>query len=167
MRALVRVIPSVVILALTLVAALPWGIGSDYRFLLPNLVFAIIHYFTLRHEAQVPEIVVFISGLTLDVLTGGPLGYWSLVFLSGYAIARTQAPSSDGGRRTRWALTFVAMLLVGFIEWSLASVYYLELADWRPIAIGAIGIGLAYPALAFVLHTLDAPNSRRDVAARG
>lgn len=161
-----RLLPSLLILALTLFAALPWGVESDYRFVLPHLVYAVIHYFTLRREAQVPEIIVFTSGLTLDVLTGGPLGYWSLVFLIGYAIAALQAPAMGSGRGRRWALAAMALALVALFEWALASLYYLELADWRPIALGAAGVALAYPMLAFVLQSFASASSARGQAFR-
>jgi rod shape-determining protein MreD len=161
MSVFATIVPSLTILALTLITALPWGLSSQHRFFLPHLVYAAIHYFALRHQRQLPEIVAFLSGLGLDVLTGGPLGYWPLVFLAGYAIAVLQAPWVDAGRGGRWGLMIIALLLLSIFEWALASLYYLELADWRPIALGAAGVGLVYPVLALLLHAIDAPLAAR------
>ena len=109
-----------------------------------------------------PEWAVFASGLTLDVMTSGPLGYWSLVFLIGYVIAVLQSPWAGGGKATRWGLVISALVMLGTIEWGLASLYYFEWADWRPYAMAAFGIGLAYPLIAFMLQLFNpAPDAGR------
>lgn len=157
MRILSRLLPSLSICVVTLLAALPWGVGSEHRFYLPHAVYAVVHYWTLRYPSRVPEWIVFVCGLCLDVMTAGPLGYWALVFLTGYGVAVLQSEWARGGRLTRWLLLAVALALLALSEWCLASLYYLELADWRPFAMAALGIALAYPLIALVLGVLDAP----------
>ena len=162
MRILNSAVPAVTILLVTVLAALPWGIGPEHRFFLPHLSYLAIHYWTLRYPERVPEWAVFASGLTLDVMTSGPLGYWSLVFLIGYVIAVLQSPWAGGGKATRWGLVISALVMLGTIEWGLASLYYFEWADWRPYAMAAFGIGLAYPLIAFMLQLFNpAPDAGR------
>ena len=157
MRVLNSVAPAATILSVTLLAALPWGFGSQYRFFLPHLIYLAIHYWTLRAPDRVPEWAVFTAGLTFDVLTSGPLGYWSLVFLIGYVIAVLQSAWPDGGKVVRWGLLASALAMLALVEWGLASLYYLELADWRPYAVAALGVALAYPFIAFVLQVFNSP----------
>lgn len=157
MRVVSSVVPTLTILAAGLLAALPWGFGSEYRFFLPHAVYLVVHFWTLRSPDRVPEWIVFGAGLTLDVLTSGPLGYWSLVFLIGYVIAVLQSPWAASGKAARWLLFAAALTVLALVEWGLATLYFLEWADWHPFARATLGIGLAYPLFALVLHVFDAP----------
>lgn len=124
------------------------------------MIYLAIHYWTLRAPESVPLWAVFASGLTLDVMTSGPLGYWSLVFLIGYVIAVLQGPFAGGGKLTRWALVVSALALVALVEWALASLYYLDWADWHPFAAAALALGLSYPVIAFVLQSFNSPDGQ-------
>lgn len=148
-------VPVASILLATFVAALPWGVGSEFRFFLPSFIYLVIHYWTLRYPDRVPVSVIFAAGLTFDVMTGGPLGYWSLVFLAGYVVALLQIPWIEGGRPMRWALVFAALLAVAIFEWALASIYYLDWADWHPYLLAAVVIGVMYPLVALVLQLVS------------
>ncbi len=157
------------VLFLTLIAALPWGLPAEDRFFLPLMPVIAIHYWTLRHDAWLPEWVVFLAGLTLDVLTNGPLGYWALIYLLIQLIATLSAPLAKNGSIARLALLALAVVAVTAVAWAVASLYFLELVDWAPYALGA---GFALVGALFllpVLRMLDAGAERRgnSLLARG
>lgn len=124
------------ILLLTVLAALPWGLPSEDRFFLPLLPLVAIHYWTLRHPQLIPEWLVFVIGLCLDVLTHGPLGYWSLIYLVGYFCAVVSEPYAHTGPLVRLAFWLTAMMATTLAAWGVSSIYFLEVADWRPFARG-------------------------------
>ncbi|CAA2138983.1 rod shape-determining protein MreD [Hyphomicrobium sp. ghe19] len=130
--------PVISVVVLTLAAVLPWGLAAEDRFVLPLLPVIAIYRWTLDADAWLPEWVVFLTGLTLDVLTQGPLGYWALVYLFAYAVAlfasRVRVDSALG----RMALLAGAIGLVTAFAWLLASLYFLQMLDWAPYARSAI-----------------------------
>lgn len=155
MQALIRLIPSIVlVLALTLVAAAPWGIGAHTRFLLPLLPLLAIVHMTIRSPDAMPAGLVFAGGLVLDVLTHGPLGYWALAFLAGHlaALNLSQQARETLPRRMLW--TTAVLSVVVLVEWAVSSLYFMQLAPWRPIAGAALAAALIYPLLALVLDGL-------------
>lgn len=145
---------------LTLLAALPWGLPSDDRFFLPLLPVVAIHYWRLRHENLIPEWAAFVAGLTVDILTHGPLGYWSLMYLVAHVSAVFSAPLARNGTAARFGLLALALGAVAAIGWGVASIYFLEFADWAPYARGAgYACLVALPLLA-VLRAIDGSRDR-------
>jgi rod shape-determining protein MreD len=142
---------------LTVLAVLPWGLPSEYRFFLPLLPVIAIHFWTLRHDAWIPEWLVFLAGLTIDILTLGPLGYWALIYLVAHLVATFSTPYSGGGSLFRLALLAVALLAVAVTAWAVASLYFFSFADWRPYAKGATLAAIAAIVIVPILHALDAP----------
>ena len=90
-----RMGPAAGILLFTIVCALPWGSGGDFRLVLPLLPYALIHLCVERWSRSTPDWLVFLAGFTMDVVGQGPLGYWSFIYLCGYTMVR----SSTAGRR--------------------------------------------------------------------
>lgn len=161
MRPLKVVIPVVTLAVLTLIAALPWGLPSQHRFFLPLLPVVGIHYWSLRRAPLVVEWYVFMTGLTLDILTNGPLGYWALIYLLAHLSAVLSAPAAPRGPGTRLLLLAFDLAFVTAVAWILSSIYFLEAVDWRPYAIGAAYAGLFAIVLVPLLRALD-PSQRRD-----
>jgi len=122
---------------LAIVAILPWGLPWEDRFVLPLLPIVAIYYWTLDRDAWLPEWLVFLAGLLLDVLTQGPLGYWALVYLATYVVAVFCSRLNLETAIQRLALFAGAIVAVTFFAWLAASVYFLELLDWQPYARGA------------------------------
>lgn len=156
------------VLLTAFLAGLPWGVGSEYRFVLPHLTFAVVHYWASRRPHSVPEWIVFAAGLMLDVMTGGPLGFWALVLLAGYVVAVLQSERGEDTLR-RWLQFALALGGLAVFEWLVASLYYLEWSDWRPFLAAALLVMVLYPLIALVLGILHplgvAP--RRQIAGEG
>jgi rod shape-determining protein MreD len=138
--------------ALALIAALPLGVPAEDRFFLPLLPVVAIHYWTLRHDAWLPEWVVFLAGLTVDILTHGPLGYWALIYLLAHLIATLSARLHVEGTLARLVLLGFAIALVTFVGWAVASIYFFDFMDAVPYVTGALLASLC--ALLIVLPIL-------------
>ena len=137
---------------LTILSALPWGVPAEYRFVLPLLPVVAIHYWVLRgHAAVVPEWFVFLCGLLLDVLTNGPLGFWSMIYLFAFGLATLSRPWANEGVFGRWLLLLAALAILSMSAWIISSIYAVEIVDWAPFVRGALAAGLAHPFLALLL----------------
>lgn len=137
---------------LALIAALPLGVPAEDRFFLPLLPVVAIHYWTLRHDAWLPEWVVFLAGLAVDILTHGPLGYWALIYLIAHLTATLSARLKAKGTLARLMLLGFAIVLVTFVSWAVASIYFFDVLDIAPYIKGALLASLC--ALLFVLPIL-------------
>ena len=162
MRALRFLAPMASIALLTLLAVLPWGLPSEDRFFLPMMPVIAIHYWSLRQPENVPEWLVFLAGLALDVLTHGPLGYWALIYLLAFVLGVLSQPFGAAGQAARIALFAAALTIVAFGAWAVSSVYGLEFVDWRPYAASVIYAALASILIVPVLHMLAAAKDVRD-----
>ena len=163
MKSLRLLMPVLSVAVLTLAAALPWGLAAEDRFVLPLLPVIAIYQWTLDPDAWLPEWAIFLAGLTLDVLTQGPLGYWALVYLFTYIVAlfASRVPAETAARRM--ALLAGTIVAVTAFSWALASLYFLQLLDWQPYARSTLITILA----AFVLVPLLSFFRFRSRPARG
>lgn len=157
--------PLVSISVLTLVAVLPWGLPSEHRFFLPMLPLIAIHYWSLRRPEYVPDWYVFVAGLSLDVLTHGPLGYWALMYLLAHVLGVFSVFYGHRGQMMRVALFGGALCAVTTVAWTVSSLYVLEVADFRPYALGAGLSALASLVIVPVLHVLGPAPIPRDNAS--
>ena len=149
-----RTAPAVTVLLMVLISVMPWGLGPSFQFAMPAMPFAAIHYWTRARDGHMSTWMVFAAGLTVDVLSYGPLGYWAMIYLAGLTLTiLLQRSSSDSGSITGLAsFTFVIAGLL-FSAWALASGYFMRLIDWTPMFwAAALLIGI-YP----VIHLLLAP----------
>lgn len=155
MPVIAHIIPATTVLCLVLVSVLPWGFGESLRFVMPVLPFAAV-YFWIRAHAPLSSVVVFSAGLIVDVLTYGPLGYWSLIYLSGMGLA--VGLDHIQGRDGSWArwLDFGAVSLLLFIlAWLVASIYFVVIVDWTPMALALMSVIAIYPLVSAMLSPLE------------
>ena len=144
----------------TFLAALPWGLPAEYRLVLPLLPFLAIFYWTLRRIAMVPEVLVFAAGLTFDFLSDGPLGFWAMIYLAGYALSLLAATSPLAGSAPgRFLLLTGTLLTLTVVEVLVSSIYFNAAADWWPPLSAAIIAVLLYPALAALLRPIAGPHA--------
>lgn len=154
------------VLVATVLAALPWGLPPELRLVPPLVPFLVIHFWTMRSVALVSELLVFAAGLALDVVTGGPAGYWALIYLVGYALTlalSVLAPSA--GALTRWLALGATLALLSLVEVLLAAIYFNAAASWSPPFFAALVATLLYPLVAAVLWLVAGPDdavSERD-----
>ncbi len=164
-----RLILALTIVVTTILVALPWGMAAENRFFLPLLPLIVIHYWTMRRPTLIAEWWVFLAGLSLDILTHGPIGYWAFIYLLGYAAAQFSSQKSEDGVIAKWGLSAATLMVLTGIAWAVSSLYHFELADWRPYAFAAVAAALIYPVLGVVLRglSLSRPQSRNVLLKRG
>lgn len=99
-----------------------------------------------------PPIAVFAIGLTLDLLTGAPMGVWALSYLVSIAVFRFRG--EDGMPRdlppviVRFAAT---LLLAHGIAFAAGSVALEEMADLQPLIIELLASILMFPLVAYLV----------------
>jgi rod shape-determining protein MreD len=146
------ILPALSVLVAVLATAVPWGLPADATFILPLVVVMMVFCWRALPGTVLPPYLAMLLGLLTDVMSGGPLGFWALMTLIA-ASAGARAPSLTDGRdlgRLWLAWGSVACLVAG-IGWLLASLYFVRLIDWWPIAFGALASIALFPV---VLHGL-------------
>lgn len=141
--------PTLVLFLAVVIGAVPWGLPGEATFIPPFVTFLLVFLFSAQRKYPLPAVVVFLAGLTTDVLTAGPLGYWAIVYLLGHVPARMarrrRAVHSLSGL---WGVFIATTALAASAGWAIASLYYLRLIDWWPIALGALVAVALFPILA-------------------
>lgn len=155
MRTLERLIAPLTIVAVTILVAMPWGMSAENRFFLPLLPLTVIYFWSQRNAVSAPEWLAFLSGLSFDILTNSPLGFWALVYLLAYFAGRLIAPLVGKGLLINWLGYAVSLAVVVVIAWSVSSIYYMRLDDWWPYLTAATGAVVIFPLVAALLSGLD------------
>lgn len=152
---------AVSVFAATLLAALPWGLPAELRLVPPLIPFLVIHYWMMRGFDLVSELLVFAAGLALDVATGGPAGYWALIYLIGYALTlAVSALPLPVTPLSRWLALSVTLAALSIVEVLLAAAYFNAAADWSPPLFAAIVATMLYPLVAVPLRLVAGPNGQ-------
>ena len=162
MNAFKYVAPVISVAFLTLIAVLPWGLSSENRFALPLLPIVAIHYWSLRQSETIPEWFVFLAGLSLDILTHGPLGFWALIYLLSYFLGAISESQGQRGQIARLILFVLALLAITMTAWIVSSIYVLEVVDWRPFGIGGLYAALGALFIVPLLHVFAVKPETRD-----
>ena len=150
-----QLFPGLSVVLLTLLSALPWGLPSEARFFLPLLPYTAIHFWAVRRPNLMPEWLVFAAGLATDVLTHGPLGFWSLIFLIGYIMVHLTGRLPFEGVAARWINFCATLLVLSVAQWLIASVYFLDFVEWTPLLRSSVAAALLYPLIGLAFRPLN------------
>lgn len=150
-----------VLALLTAAAVAPWpGAGSNlFAAMLPA---AFLHYWALRRASVIPEIAVFFSGLAVDIVSGGPAGFWTLVYVSAWLTGLLGRAWADiGWKPGRWALYAVGMTAVAGVIYGLGNLLGSPVASLGELSLATVWLVAIYPALASQLRLIDGPREGR------
>lgn len=147
----VRLVPTLTILVLALLSVLPLRF-PDYAAVAPLLALAGIFYWTIYRPDLLPPAAVFLCGVTLDLLSGAPLGVAALVFLFARVLVLPQRrffvdrlfPFVWGG------FTLVAAVAIAFL-WLLGSFFEGMMLDMRAAMLQWVLTVASFPAVAYLL----------------
>lgn len=166
MYVLKRLVAPVSVLIATVLVALPWGMSAENQFLLPLLALAVIYHSVQTGAGGLPEWVVFCTGLSLDILTNAPIGFWALLYLLAYLAGVVMSGRGISGLIQRSAaFAFVISGLVA-AAWVISSLYYARFDDWRPYVTAAVAAALFYPLIAALLPVRGSSARQPGSAAR-
>lgn len=144
MSVIATLAPPLALLVCVLVCALPWGAGGEFRLVQPLLPYVLIHLLAERRGTAVPDWLVFLSGFAIDVVGQGPLGFWPLIYLSGYTMIRSVASERQIGFAGGLGYFAMTIVCLAMMQWSVASVYYLRGVEILPLVIAAAAALLVY-----------------------
>jgi len=145
-------LPVLSVLFAVLATAVPWGLPPDATFILPLVVVMMVFCWRVLPGANLQPYVAVLLGLLTDVMSGGPLGFWALMALTGAIAGGLTPPLGDGHDVKRLWLVWAAVGgIVAGLSWLVASLYFFRWIDARPIAFGALASVALFPV---VLHGL-------------
>ncbi|HZS84053.1 MAG TPA: rod shape-determining protein MreD [Stellaceae bacterium] len=148
-------VPTATTFLLLIAAVLPFRV-PDYATVTPLFVLAAIYYWTIYRPELLPPLAVFVSGLTLDLLTGAPLGVSSLLLLLARTLVLTQRrffvdrlfPFVWGG------FTLLAAAAIAFL-WLLGSLLEGAMLDMRAAALQWVLTVACFPAVGYLLMRIQ------------
>ncbi len=122
------------------------GLGRGIAFL-PDLAFATILFWLMRHPALMPVPVVFVVGLWTDALLGAPMGLSIIAYLTVFYIASSLRPeTSTLGFMGQWGVATLMILAFFACLWAFYSAFVLELAPLLQSPDPGRGDGADLPA---------------------
>lgn len=149
-------LPALSILILALFALLPWGGGDTARFAAAMMPMLAIRYWAIRRPDHVPAALAFATGLLLDVVSYGPLGFWALIALAALGLGRITV-SLHHAPSLLWsaASLMIASAVLALLAWLVSSIYFSRPVPWQPTALGAFAAVALSPLLNLFFDPLD------------
>jgi rod shape-determining protein MreD len=150
------IVPVLTVAVCAILAVLPWGAVDWARLALPLLPMSAIYFWTVRKPQTMSAGLVFIVGLFIDVMTHGPLGFWSLIYLVGAAIGRLESKRLPVAGQTLRLISFAFVAAVlGILQWSVLSVYSVRWIEWPPFALAGLAAIASQAVVTIVLSPLN------------
>jgi rod shape-determining protein MreD len=146
-----RLLPALTTLVLAVFSVLPLRF-PDYAAVAPLLALAAVFYWTIYRPDLLPPVAVFLCGITLDLLSGAPLGVAALVFLLTRVIILPQRRFFvDRLFPFVWSgFTLLAAAVVAFL-WLLGSFFAGAMLDMRAATLQWVLTVASFPAVAYLL----------------
>lgn len=149
------VVPALSLLIFVVLCVLPWGVSEHLRFVAPLLPFTVVYHWA-RSAMPLPTSIVFLAGFLVDVLTYGPLGYWSLIYLVGMALASgAEWALGRGSRLAYWRDFVLVATLLAVAAWLVASAYFITPIEWLPLALAVAVVCGLYPLVVGLLQPFE------------
>lgn len=153
---MLRFLPAATLCIAALLAVLPFGADEMVRYAVSFLPLMVIQYWSARRPAMVPVPLIFGSGLIVDVVTHGPVGYWALLAVVVAAFAPLEVWLMGRSTAIGRALVFAgAMFVVAALAWSIAALYTGTAIVGRPFLGAALTAIALYPVMALGLMAID------------
>lgn len=136
------VLPSFLVIIAVLFAAAPLGLNGDAVLVLQIVPYMMAHLFLARGAGLVPSPVMFFAGMTLDITSGGPLGYWALIYLFGMLVVRLLPVELLETRIGRLFGLLLVVFALAAAQVGIASLYLLDWVEWRSVLVATLIAGV-------------------------
>ena len=148
------VLPTLSAFLCVLLAAIPYGI-PQLGTVMPWLGLMPIYYWSIHEPRYMPYWVAFLIGLWQDVLTGGPLGLFALIFVlvRHFVVSQRLVFFKKPFLVGWWGLALVAIIAAAG-GWLVASVYSGSVLAVSPFAVQIMLTIMVYPLIAWALGGL-------------
>ncbi len=134
--------------------ALPFGTFNDIP-LAPVVALIALFYWAVYVPEVCPTWVAFLTGLFQDVVSGGPLGLWALVYVIVYrAVLQNRLLFIGRAAYSGWAGFAMAAILTTALAWAVGSLYFGQPLSPTPILGQMMVTVLCYPIFAKVMLRL-------------
>lgn len=149
-------VPVLVFLLLLAFDASALGLGRSVAFL-PDLAFATVLFWLIRHPSVMPIPLVFVIGFWTDALAGSPLGLSVIGYMTVFYIVGAFRDDVEGaGFFLHWGAAVAAIATYFGIQWAFYSAYELEVTAPFQNLVRASITALAYPLVYLFNNTLRA-----------
>jgi rod shape-determining protein MreD len=131
-------IPMTMTLIFLLLGLVPLGI-ADFSAIAPPLALLPLFYWSVYRPAQIGAVGAFLVGLFSDLLSGQPLGMYSLLFLVTYSMAMTQRQLflAHSFFVLWWGFMLIATV-VAMATWLLTPLFGGQFTALRPVILQVI-----------------------------
>lgn len=134
------------LLGLVAVAA-PLRLPEGQAFPMPFVPLIVLFIWSVRHPAYVPPWLIFLTGLLLDLLTGGPLGLWALSYLIAFTIARLRSTEPSAREYVLLVARFSVLTAIAtMVAWTAGSLSIGQPADPTSLVTEAVITLIVFPA---------------------
>ncbi|MGF1456804.1 MAG: rod shape-determining protein MreD [Alphaproteobacteria bacterium] len=134
-----------------LIQVLPFGTFKDVP-LAPVLALVALFYWAVYVPEVCPTWVAFLTGLFQDIVSGGPLGLWALVYVVVFRVVLQNRLLFVGrAAYSGWAGFAMAAILATALAWAAGSVYFGQPLSPTPILGQMMVTVLCYPPLAWIM----------------
>ena len=141
-------LPALSVLVAVLATAAPWGLPAEATFILPLVVVMMVFCWRALPGTVFPAYLALLLGLLMDIVSGGPLGFWALMALIAASVGgRTPSLADSQDVNRLWLVWAGVAVLIAVISWLLGSLYFLHWIDLWPIALGAGASILLFPVV--------------------
>jgi rod shape-determining protein MreD len=147
-------LPGATLLGLLAVALVPGAVPGAAR-IAPFLPLSAVYFWSLHRPALLPSWAAFLAGLLQDILSGGPLGLFALLYLAAAELVTvqrrflTEAPFS-----LIWAGFALLALLLAAVAWLLSGLALGALVPPGRLAAAAGLTAALYPVISWGLSAL-------------
>ncbi|MBL42268.1 MAG: rod shape-determining protein MreD [Rhodospirillaceae bacterium] len=114
-----------------------------------------IFYWSIYRPDLFPIYFVFIAGLLYDLITGGPLGQWALIFILLRVIMETQRKVLMGKKfNVEWLAFIIVVPLVFLIIFIIGLLIYEKLINFSDLIFQIIFTISIYPIIIIGMHKI-------------
>jgi len=98
-------------------------------------------------ETSSSTVLIFLSGILLDLLSDSPTGMWALVFVLTFLIIRPNKRGTNVSRQLLWSgfVIWSAVVALGFL--AMGAMSDTQTLSWRPMIMQLVVAGLVFPII--------------------
>ena len=143
--------PGLLALVFVLLSIVPYNFPGSAQLMPPLALMAVFHWGIYRPDL-LPGPLAFILGLLQDILSGGPLGMWALVFLLVLFVMASQLRFFLGKKFVvEWLGFALVTPVVFFAIWLLGSIYIGAFANPGTMLVQVLLTAAFYPVMSWFM----------------
>ncbi len=143
--------PGLLALVFVLLSIVPYNFPGSAQLMPPLALMAVFHWGIYRPDL-LPGPLAFILGLLQDILSGGPLGMWALVFLLVLFVMASQRRFFLGKKFVvEWLGFALVTPVVFFAIWLLGSIYIGAFENPGTMLVQVLLTAAFYPVMSWFM----------------